>query len=259
VTDYAYDPAKLGQYRVDPMAHYGLAKSISRKFRCGHLEPEDLEQEALCALCAAARTYDPTHGTTFATWATLLIRAHLAGVIGVYRRVGSLGGRNKRLIPRVVRKHLMNGGSTNPEVLRGVVRGNRHWENASDWDLSVLAQVFLYWERSLDAEEGGGVEDSPGAVTPMHECVENPEALRELEDRITEVDIERRMSRTMRRLRPRQRELVERRVFPDLRDEDVPTLESVGEAWDVTRQRVQQVEADTLYELQKGCEVLLSG
>ncbi len=258
---YAYDAAKLGPYVVDPLAHIGLARKVARQFRCRHLEPEDLEQEALCVLCAAARTYDPSHGATFATWAVRLMGFHLTTVVSLYRRVGGLGGRGRREIPREVREHLGSGGDVSPVALRSSIsKGtNRRWDHATDWELSVMAMVHLYPEKSLDAEVGGEDGDSPGAHSRLSECIENPEALRGIEDRLTEVDIEGRVNESMAGLRPKERDVIVRRVFPSLRDEEAPTLEDVGASWEVTRQRVQQIEANALYKVQEVCEVLLTG
>lgn len=76
MTEYAYRVSRLGPYREDPVRHYGLAVDISRGFICLHLERSDIEQEALTALCAAARTFDPDRGYAFSTWAGRLIRPH---------------------------------------------------------------------------------------------------------------------------------------------------------------------------------------
>jgi hypothetical protein len=99
MTEYAYrDVSRLGPYREDPLRHYGLAVDISREFTCSGLERSDLEQEALTALCAAARTFDPDLGNAFSTWAGRVIRGHLSGLVFLYRRVGSIGGRDRRML-----------------------------------------------------------------------------------------------------------------------------------------------------------------
>lgn len=55
-----------------------LARRIARSFNWPGAEPDDVEQEALIALWEAASTYDPEKGATFQTFATLVVKRHLA-------------------------------------------------------------------------------------------------------------------------------------------------------------------------------------
>ena len=104
---YAYDAGTLGPYVVDPMEHYGLAVHIAHKYRCPeHLTRDDMVQEALAVLCAAARTFDPSQGVPFPGWAGRLIRNHLSSVYASYWRMGSVGGVNQRVLSRALRDHL---------------------------------------------------------------------------------------------------------------------------------------------------------
>jgi RNA polymerase sigma factor (sigma-70 family) len=75
----------------------GLAFHIAKRWRRNlgtrrELVWEDLKQEALFALWKAARTFDPSHGCTFSTWAWPVIENYLNG------RVFSL---RKRRCPRL--------------------------------------------------------------------------------------------------------------------------------------------------------------
>ena len=255
MTYYAYrDVSKLGPYRVDPRDHYGLARELSQEFSCRHLERADIEQEAMAALCAAARTFDPTFGFRFSTWAGRLIRNHLSGVVHLYRRVGNLGNSKNRILPKALRVHLRDGGSTEASVVRTFLREDRNWGVASEWDCFAAASLYLYGEESLDDtwnhREG---EDSPGAKIPRHETVEDPGLLQDIEDGVRAREIERAVSAVVGRLRPREREITVLRILPDLMGagEDAPTLQDVADKWGVSRQRVQQVEADAMGKLRR--------
>lgn len=132
---YAYDVESLGPYRVNPMDHYGLAVKIASGWKSNHLTREDIKQEALAALCAAARTYDPCQGIQFSTWAGKLIRCHLTTTCPLYQRVGSLGGRERRYLPKKVRKHFSAmDPSTDPSVLGPMLRESPRWCNSTDYD-----------------------------------------------------------------------------------------------------------------------------
>lgn len=255
MTEYAYrDVTKLGPYREDPVRHYGLAVDISREFTCLHLERSDLEQEALTALCAAARTFDPDLGNAFSTWAGRVIRGHLSGLVFLYRRVGSIGGRDRRMLSPAVRKHLREFGNTDPEKCLSLLRETNRWRMSQPWDCFVATTWYLRHEDSLDEtlDHREGV-DSPAAKVPRHETVEDPRLLRDIEDQMRAGDIERAVGKALGKLRPREREVVTRRVLPDLVGEGdtVPTLQEMADEWGVTRQRVQQVEADAMEKLQR--------
>lgn len=255
MTRYAYrDVSRLGPYREDPVRHYGLAMEIAREFFCSGLERSDIEQEALTVLCAAARTFDPDRGHAFSTWAGRLIRNHLSGVVHLYRRVGMTGGRNARGLSLRLRRHLRDGGSCAAGTVRELLRTNRHWAHPTDWDCFVAASLYLYPEVSLDEtwDHREGV-DSPAAKIPRHETVEDPRLLQDIEERMSAGDIERAVEEALGSLRPREREIVTRRVIPDLVGEGdtVPTMQEIADDWGVTRQRVQQIEADAMEKLQR--------
>lgn len=90
---YAYRVETLGPYRINPLEHRGLAVSVARRFLRPGLDLDDLVQEALTALCVAARNYDPSKGASFATWSSSLMTNHLRGVVRSDTRMGSFGGR----------------------------------------------------------------------------------------------------------------------------------------------------------------------
>lgn len=256
MSQYAYRASELGPYRVDPLDHYGLAVAVARSSPCpSHLTRDDLVQEALTVLCAAARTYDPALGYAFSTWATRLIRNHLSDVYAWYHRMGSLGGRNHRCLSRSLRSYLKGvDPSSNPTVIRSLLQENRHWSGATDYDCGLVMQVALHGEESLDDtwnhREG---EDSPGAKIPRHETVEDPGLLQDIEDGVRAREIERAVCAVVGRLRPREREVTVLRILPDLMGagEDAPTLQDVADKWGVTRQRVQQIESDAMGKLRR--------
>lgn len=65
---------------VDPLAHYGLVVHLARKRQASvqhlglQIDLDDLIQEGLVGLLAAARCFDPDRGTAFSTFAYPFIK-----------------------------------------------------------------------------------------------------------------------------------------------------------------------------------------
>ena len=258
MTDYAYDPAKLGPYRVDPVAHYGLAVTIAKSLpRPQNLTREDMVQEALAMLCAAARTYDPKHGVPFAGWAGRLIRNHLAGVFILYWRVGLLGSRNQRSPPKAVREHFSGlNPSYSPSVIGPLLRANHRWHGATDYDCGVVAQVTSHSDTSLDETlDHGGGDDAPGAKVPLVETIPDEHSTDPYTDWEEATDADLVVRKALGWMTVRERELCQRRVLDVDTDN---TLEDFAAAWGVTRQRVQQIEVGVREKLKRAFR-LVSG
>jgi len=242
VSYYAYSPEKMGPYKVDPMKHYGLAMTLARKYRCIHLTREDMEQEALTALCAAARTYDPEKNdrhAAFSTWAGTIITYHLFGVVNLYRRIGSFGSRNF-YIPMKLKQHLWRDGSTNPEDVRPLLANTWWGDNPSDWDCFIATTSFYRTEQSLDELVGHHGKNSPGALCPLVDQVEDEEVLERMTEELRATDYQRLISDALDTMKPKEREVAIRRTLKML--DDPPTLEEIGQEWGVSRERVRQVE-----------------
>ena len=232
MSNYAYKVEDLGPYRVDPLEHIGLARSIASKYRCYGLTAEDIQQEALTVLCTAARNFDPSLGFRFNTWAGKLITSHLVGVIYLYRRMGQIGNRNLRCPPKAYRKHLQKiEPEVDPETIRELLRGGHWGDNPSDWACSVTARHYSEREVSLDR------------VSEKEEP-EDPAILQTLLDGESAADTARILRLARETMNAQEMDLLDSNIVPGLtvRDSE-PTQESLALRWGVTRQRVQQVDA----------------
>lgn len=248
---YAYDADTLGPYVEDPLKHYGLAVTVARKFRSHYLTEDDLVQEALAALCAAARNYQPDKGATFATWATILMTAHLKGVTLYYHRVGSFGGRgtNSTFVPSV-RKYLQS--NLNPDMsLESLQKLFDHVQcskSFSDYDWSTLSGHAQHMELSLDEPVITGGEDSTASRIPLVETIEDVEGSDRDEQRDCHLDRESILNRFSDD--PREQDILRSRIF----SENPDNLEELGQRWGVTRERIRQIET----ELRKSVQVKLT-
>ncbi len=131
MSTYAYRIEDLGPYAVDPMAHEGIARHIAARFRCANLDREDLVQEAMTVLCAAARNYNASKGA-FSTWASRLISCHLIVVTADFYRAGRFGGPPlHRAVVCRLRKAVRRGEVTDAAGARScLVGGWGSWTHA---------------------------------------------------------------------------------------------------------------------------------
>lgn len=254
MTYYAYKASELGPYRANPLDHYGLAVKIARDLpRPHHLTVDDMVQEALTALCTAARTYDEGQGVPFGAWAAMSIRNHLAGVRSAYWRMAALVGRNQ--LPREVWEHFAGEEpSCDPSVIGPLLRASRRWHGATDYDCGVVAQVVTHTDSSLDEtwDHREGI-DAPSAKVPLVETVPDPRSEDPYWYWEENRDAERVVRKALVGMNEREREICLARVL----DVDTDTtLDDFGERWGVTRQRVQQIEAGAVAKLKRAWKVV---
>ena len=241
---YAYRVDDLGPYRVNPLDHMGLAVSVARQFLRPYFDEADLVQEALTALCAAARNYDPDKGT-FATWATSLMKNHLRGVARSDSRMGSFGGRGLNVTyPNALRRYIRGGGSDlSVAGLQKMLQDIPHSSAITDYDLGVLVTHTLHSELSLDepVHEGG---DSPASVTLLIDTIEDESANDQHAEHEYALDRERVLSR-LNITDPRERDIMKNRILSN----DPESLVDLAGRWGVTRERVRQVESRLIHRI----------
>ena len=156
---YAYRVEDLSPYRINPLLHRGLAVKVARRFLRPGLDLDDLVQEALTALCVAARNYDDSKGATFATWAVSLMTNHLKGVVRSDTRMGSFGGRGANTIyPNALRRYIRGGGKDlSVAGLREMFKDVPHSSALTDYDPTFLADARRYEVGTLPVQDFAGL------------------------------------------------------------------------------------------------------
>lgn len=242
---YAYRVETLGPYRINPLEHRGLAVSVARRFLRPGLDLDDLVQEALTALCVAARNYDPSKGASFATWSSSLMTNHLRGVVRSDTRMGSFGGRWANTIyPNAVRRYLRRGGTDlSVAGLREMFLEVPHSSALSDYELGVLVNHTLHPDLSLDVPVHI-VGDSPASVTLLIDTLVDESANEEHEEHEYTLDRERVLSQ-LEVTDPRERDILMTRTLS--REPD--SLEDLAARWEVSRERIRQVEARLIHRI----------
>lgn len=227
----------------------GLARKIAQRYRSFGLDLEDLFAEGFEGVILAADRFDPDRGIRFSTYAGWWIRARITRFVS--RNVSLVGGNQGafhtgtlfalRRFRAVVSATLGEGPEADAELARlmGV---------SVDSVRDMCARIGSR-DQSLDAPAG---PDSPACgldILPSPAPSAEEMYLAIEQDRIhTEV-----AQAALEVLEPRLRLIIESRVLVD--PEDVMSLQGLGEALGVTRERVRQLEGKALKRLRASLEI----
>jgi len=220
------------------VANVRLVFGIALRYRTlSDVPVEDLFQDGICGLIRAVEKFDHTLGYKFSTYATWWIRQAITRAIA---DKGRLVRFPVHLVERINRYHRvvriltrMNDGRT--------PNSHRLTEELG-WDLGTvqfIADLARYTSISLQQPSSAHseltLEDSLQAEIP------SPDELAELDDQTNIV------WSAVAGLRPRETDVIKKRF--GLKDDRDMTLEEIGRQYDVTRERIRQIEAKALRKL----------